>query len=80
MLLAPGLARVLKTGHDYSMGRDFYDVLVNGDGLWVLWVYSLGELITYGCAKLVRSRSYDAEIGLLLIACYLAVAHVLPSL
>jgi hypothetical protein len=28
----------------------------------------------------VRSRSYDAEIGLLLIACYLAVVHVLPGL
>jgi hypothetical protein len=24
LLLAPGLARVFKTGHDYSMGRDFY--------------------------------------------------------
>ncbi|MCH3975183.1 MAG: acyltransferase family protein [Bifidobacterium tibiigranuli] len=80
LLLAPGLARVFKTGHDYSMGRDFYDVLVNGNGLWFLWAYFVGELVTYGIVKLVRSRSYDAGIGLLLIACYLAVVHVLPGL
>jgi hypothetical protein len=80
LLLAPGLARVFKTGHDYSMGRDFYDVLVNGNGLWFLWAYFVGELVTYGIVRLVRSRSYDAGIGLLLIACYLAVSHVLPSL
>jgi fucose 4-O-acetylase-like acetyltransferase len=60
LLLVPGPARDFKTGYDYSMGRDFYDVLVSGSRLWFLWAYFVGELVTYGIVKLVRSRSYDA--------------------
>ncbi|MFT8636973.1 MAG: hypothetical protein ABF811_03325 [Pseudoclavibacter sp.] len=62
------------------MSHDLYDILINGNGLWLLWAYFIGELITYDIVKLVHSRSYDVWIGLLLIVCYFFTAHYAPDI
>lgn len=80
LLLSPKLAGTFKTEHAYSIGHQFYDVLINGNGLWFLWAYFVGEIITYAVVKLVRVRTYDVWIGLLFMGFYFLLIRTAPTL
>lgn len=67
MLFAPSLARTFKSDHDYSMTHQFYDVLVDCNGLWFLWAFFIGELITYAITSLIcNNEPYSQQKRLLL--------------
>lgn len=79
LLILPSLAATFETNHDYSIVPQLYDVLINGNGLWFLWAYFIGEICTYGIVRIISSRKYDAIIGILLILLSIAITHFFPA-
>jgi hypothetical protein len=47
--------------------------------LWFLWAYFVGELIVYGLTKVLKSRKYDAYLGILLIIGYFVISTFVPT-
>lgn len=68
-LFSPALVDGLRTNQDYAsdIGRQFYNILINGSGLWFLWAYFIGELIVYPLSKRLISQYQYIVIGIAFI-------------
>lgn len=81
MLIVPKLGATLQTGYDsISLGQQFYNVLINGTGLWFLWAYFIGEIVVYAITKITHSHIAYVVIAIACIAVaqYVIVWHALP--
>lgn len=79
ILLIPSLGKTFRSSHDYSVGHQFYDVFINGNGLWFLMALFWAELVVYGLLKLTESAGVHAVLGLALIIGYFAFTSAFPS-
>lgn len=68
-LFSPALVDGLRTNQDYAsdIGRQFYNILINGSGLWFLWAYFIGELIVYPLSKYLTSQYQYILLGIVFI-------------
>jgi fucose 4-O-acetylase-like acetyltransferase len=78
LLIVPSLAAAFSSDHDYVLGPQLYDVLINGNGLWFLWAYFIGEICSYGITRLITNRKYDAFIGVFLILSSISISYFFP--
>lgn len=80
-LIAPGIASGLQANHDYTSNiwMQFYDVLINGSGLWFLWAYFIGELIAYPLDRKFTTQYQYVGSGLALIAVSLTLSTLFPN-
>lgn len=80
VLCIPQLANLLQSNHDYSnIAQQIYDVVIQGNGLWFLWAYFTGELISYVFLRYVKSRSWLFIAGIALFALYYVIVKVWPD-
>lgn len=81
-LIAPNIVSSMQANQDYgsNIGMQFYNILVNGSGLWFLWAYFIGELIVYPLDRLLRAKYQYVILGLLLIAASLTFSACLPHI
>ena len=57
VILIPSLSNTFHSSHDYgNAGRQVFNVLIMGDGLWFLMAFFVGELLMYGLTSLFRSH------------------------
>lgn len=84
-LMMPALSSGMRIGTDYasSVREQIYGILINGDGLWFLWAYFVGELIVYPINRKLRSAEHSGNfytgIGLVLIIASVAFAQCFPN-
>lgn len=67
ILLIPGLRKTFQTNHNYGIAHQFYDVLINGNGLWFLMAFFVGEIISYCIVKALNKTIPVFCVGLSLI-------------
>lgn len=71
VILIPSLSNTFHSSHDYgNAGRQVFNVLIMGDGLWFLMAFFVGELLMYGLTSLFRSHHPHGGVllcGVLLI-------------
>lgn len=80
ILIIPSLGETFRSSHPYSVAYQFYDVFVNGNGLWFLMALFWAELAVYGILKLTESSWIHAIVGIALIISYFAVTALFPSI
>lgn len=82
VLLSPSLSSELRTNQSYAsnIGEQFYNILINGSGLWFLWAYFVGEVIAYPLSKKLFTPWKLASCGFALIAASVAFSSCLPLL
>ena len=57
VLLVPKLRAELNAGRSYSsIGKQFIDVLIMGEGLWFLMAFFVGELLMYAVATVANRK------------------------
>lgn len=68
-VFSPTLVDGLHTNRDYAsnIGMQFYNILINGSGLWFLWAYFIGELIVYPLSKNLKSHYQYILLGMVFI-------------
>ncbi len=68
-LVRPDLVSQMQAHQDYTanMWRQFYNVLVGGQGLWFLWAYFIGELIVYPLHRKYKAAWQYTTTGLVFI-------------
>lgn len=47
VLLVPSVGATFRTGHDYDIARQCYDVLIAGEGLWFLMAFFCAQIMMY---------------------------------
>ena len=67
ILVAPNLTSIFQTNHDYDLIHQFYDVLIDGNGLWFLMAFFVAELLTYGIVSVIRHTTTQLLFGIMLI-------------
>ncbi len=79
-LVNPNLFSQMQVGESYggSIAKQFYGVLINGDGLWFLWAYFIGELIVYPLSHIFTQKRQYLITGTLFIAAYFAFTILFP--
>lgn len=78
-LLFPSLQDTFQVTHNYDISHQFYDVLINGNGLWFLMAYFWGELFMYGLVKLLNNSHAIVLIGVVLIVFFYFKAIIIPN-
>lgn len=68
ILAIPSLASAFQTDHNYDLAHQFYDVLIDGNGLWFLMAFFVAEIMTYGIVKGITSSTSQIALGVILIA------------
>lgn len=67
ILAIPSLASTFQTDHNYDLAHQFYDVLIDGNGLWFLMAFFVAEIMTYGIVKVIASSTSQIALGVILI-------------
>lgn len=80
VLAVPSLRESFQSAHDYGIAHQFYDVLIDGNGLWFLMAFFVGEILTYGLVMLVKGSQYAlTAIGVSLVILAYARATFIPD-
>lgn len=80
ILAIPSLAATFQTNHNYDLARQFYDVLIDGNGLWFLMAFFVAEIMTYGIVKVIASSSAHVTLGIILIiGTYFWTSYEMPD-
>lgn len=79
-LINPTFFTQMHVGENYSgsIAKQFYDILINGDGLWFLWAYFIGELIVYPLSHIFTRKYQYLLTGSALIATYFTITACFP--
>ena len=57
VMVSPAVSSGLRSDHNYAIAHQLYDVLINGNGLWFLWAYFWGEMISYLVCRYLKKQS-----------------------
>lgn len=80
VLLIPSLSETFHVTQSYDVLHQFYDVLINGNGLWFLMAFFIGELIMYYIIKSTKqNRKAIFIIGFALIIFYRFIVNTIPD-
>lgn len=80
ILAIPSLASTFQTDHNYDLAHQFYDVLIDGNGLWFLMAFFVAEIMTYGIVKVIASSSAHVTLGIILIiGTYFWTSYEMPD-
>lgn len=81
LLMLPSLAGSMRIDTDYTSGiaRQFYDILINGSGLWFLWAYFIGEMMVFPLSRLYTARWQYILSSFAFIGIYVSITNAFPS-
>lgn len=80
MLLKGSLATTFRSAHDYDLGWQVVDVFIMGNGLWFLWAFFIGEVITYALSRLIYRKPLLALTGIAFILIYSLYTMFIPTI
>lgn len=80
MLLKGSLATTFRSAHNYDLGRQVVDVFIMGNGLWFLWAFFIGEVITYALSRLTHRKPLLALTGVAFILIYGLYTTFIPTI